>query len=192
MTDDSNPGDGAWIRAALDRYEGPLTRYAARLTGDLDRARDLVQETFLRLCRAGEGRVRARLPEWLYTVCRNRAIDVGRKESRMKPLAEGGAEKRASREPAPEEAAQQEELRGRVARLLATLSRKEQEVIRLKFQEGLSYREISRVTRLSVSHVGYLIHTGIRSVRRQLETGRDVARGADGWGGGAGAEGVLR
>jgi RNA polymerase sigma-70 factor (ECF subfamily) len=40
--------------------------------------------------------------------------------------------------------------------------------VRLKFQAGLSYREISRVTELSVSNVGYLIHTAIRTLRRQL------------------------
>jgi RNA polymerase sigma-70 factor (ECF subfamily) len=44
----------------------------------------------------------------------------------------------------------------------------QQEVIRLKFQSGLSYREISRVTGLTVSHVGVLIHTGLKSIRIKL------------------------
>jgi RNA polymerase sigma-70 factor (ECF subfamily) len=38
----------------------------------------------------------------------------------------------------------------------------------LKFQGGLSYREISRVTGLTVSHVGVLIHTGLKSIRTKL------------------------
>ena len=41
--------------------------------------------------------------------------------------------------------------------------------MRLKFQNGLSYKEISRVTELSVSNVGYLIHTAIQKLRQQLE-----------------------
>src|SRR4051812_13600788 len=39
-----------WVRAAVARYERPLTQYASHLLGgDVDRARDLVQEAFLRL-----------------------------------------------------------------------------------------------------------------------------------------------
>ena len=41
-----------WIQAALREHEGPLVRYAAQLTGDLDRARDVVQDTFRWMSRA--------------------------------------------------------------------------------------------------------------------------------------------
>lgn len=50
MTDANNAGRQTWIRSILDRYEGPLTRYVTRILGDVDLARDVVQETFLRLC----------------------------------------------------------------------------------------------------------------------------------------------
>ena len=40
--------------------------------------------------------------------------------------------------------------------------------LRLRFQEELSYKQISAVTGHSVSHVGVLIHDGIRSIRRRL------------------------
>lgn len=43
----------AWIRSALEQYEAPLVRYAARLLrGDANRARDVVQDTFMRMCQA--------------------------------------------------------------------------------------------------------------------------------------------
>ena len=38
-------------------------------------------------------------------------------------------------------------------------------MLRLKLQEHLSYQQISAVTGLSVSHVGVLIHNGLKSVR---------------------------
>jgi RNA polymerase sigma-70 factor (ECF subfamily) len=177
MTDEAeHPTDR--IRHALERYEGRLTRYATRITGDLDQARDIVQETFLRLCRTDPSRVDGRLGEWLFTVCRNRAIDVGRKESRMKPLSEGLAEARETLEPAPADVAEARESKGRLRRVLDTLPERQQEVIRLKFQEGMSYREISRVTKLTVSNVGYLLHTGIQTMRSQLGAGPGVAREA--------------
>src|SRR5437660_1477623 len=44
-----------WIQSAVLQFEPPLILYAARILGDIDRARDVVQETFLRLC----GQIRA-------------------------------------------------------------------------------------------------------------------------------------
>src|SRR5436305_15259890 len=99
MTGQPQAENGPWVRDAVDRYEGPLTLYAARLLGDADAARDVVQETFLRLCRQGRAGVEPRLAEWLYTVCRHRALDVLRKESRMSRLSEEQAERCLS--PAP-------------------------------------------------------------------------------------------
>ena len=69
--------DSAWIRAALDRYERPLVLHARRLTGDLEQARDAVQETFLRLVKERRDAVEPHLAEWLFTVCRNVALDIG-------------------------------------------------------------------------------------------------------------------
>ena len=56
--------------------------------------------------------------------------------------------------------------------LLGDLSPNQQEVVRLKFQDELSYKQISSVTGLTVSNVGFLLHTAIRRLRdglRQLE-----------------------
>jgi len=58
---------------------GKLTRYAAHILGDNDRARDVVQDTFVRLWETDRSEI-AQLRDWLYAVCRNRAIDVRRRE----------------------------------------------------------------------------------------------------------------
>jgi RNA polymerase sigma-70 factor (ECF subfamily) len=39
----------AWVLSALERFERPLLQYALSIVQDLDRARDIVQETFMRL-----------------------------------------------------------------------------------------------------------------------------------------------
>ena len=72
-----------WVREALHQFEGPLVRYAQRITGDLEAARDVVQDTFLKLCREDPATVDGHLSQWLFTVTRNRALDVHRKERRM-------------------------------------------------------------------------------------------------------------
>src|SRR5580698_6924265 len=158
-----------WVRAAVGRFSGPLTRYAQVITGDLEQARDVVQDTFIRLCDEKPGRVDPYLAQWLFTVCRNRALDVQRKQSRMKPLDEVKMNSQASPDPSPAAQAERRETDVKVVGLLARLPRNQQEVVRLKFQNGLSYREISEVTQLSVSNVGFLMHTAIKTLRQQMK-----------------------
>jgi len=170
---DERPATGrGWIAEVLDQYEGPLTRYAARLTLNVESARDVVQETFLRLCGEDPTKVNGNLPQWLFTVCRNRALDVRRKEGRMEAVTTGQAEVRAASEADPAAVAEHREGAAGAMRVLSTLPEKQQEVIRLRFQNGLSYKQIAAITTLSVSNVGFLIHTAIRTLREQLASRR--------------------
>ncbi len=164
-----------WLQSVLDRYERPLVRYAERLTGNLDLARDVVQDTFIRLCRRDRAGLDGHEAQWLFTVCRNRALDVRRKERRMRTLTEVEAETHESPTPDPADVAEHRQTTALVLGLLADLPPNQQEVIRLKFQAGLSYKEIAHVTKLTVSNVGFLIHTAIKTIRRQLSAESDPA-----------------
>jgi RNA polymerase sigma-70 factor (ECF subfamily) len=44
--------------------------------------------------------------------------------------------------------------------------------VRLKFQNGFSYKEIARITELSVTNVGFLIHTAVTRLRREFAAER--------------------
>ena len=70
--------------------------------------------------------------------------------------------------PLPSTILEKREVAGRVTALLERLPASQREVMYLKFQEGMSYKEISKVTQLSVSNVGFLIHTAVKTIRRQL------------------------
>ena len=63
-----------------------------------------------------------------------------------------------------------------VLRVLETLPKNQREVIYLKFQCDLSYKEISDITSLSVSNIGFLIHTAIKSIRTQLLPSPETVR----------------
>jgi RNA polymerase sigma-70 factor (ECF subfamily) len=52
--------------------------------------------------------------------------------------------------------------------VVQTLPKNQREVIYLKFQCDLSYKEISDITKLSVTNVGFLIHTAVRNIRQQI------------------------
>ena len=161
------PPDDAWMRAVVRRYELPLTQYAQRITGCRERARDVVQDTFLRLGKLPPGALGDEPAKWLFTVCRHRALDVCRKEHRMTYLDPEAAEAEPSIDPSPADALARKEAAGFLLRILEKLPPRQQEVIQLKFQNGLSYQEIAEVTQLSVSHVGVLIHKGIKALREQ-------------------------
>lgn len=173
---------GPWVLDAVARFETPLAQYASHLlAGDPERARDLVQEVFLRLCDQEPERVGDHLAEWLYTVCRNLAIDVRRKERRMRLMTEehadmyesGADERDLPQYPAPDDAAERDDSYSHVLRVMEDLPPNQQEVIRLKFQHGLSYKQISEVTSLTVTNVGFLLHTGLKTLRKQLAMSAD-------------------
>jgi RNA polymerase sigma-70 factor (ECF subfamily) len=159
-----------WVRESVSRFAGPLTRYAQVITGDLELARDIVQETFIRLCDEKPERVNSHLAQWLFTVCRNRALDLQRKRSRMQSLSPVEMNAQASPEPSPSAQAEKNETDGELLSLMARLPKNQEEVVRLKFQNGLSYREIAAVTGLSTSNVGFLIHTAIKTLRDQMKS----------------------
>jgi RNA polymerase sigma factor (sigma-70 family) len=197
----NNSGDAhEWFCTVVDRFEGPLVRYAKSITGDTERARDVVQEAFLRLHReftfsSGErwqgdgvklngraapsprpspvkGEGEKQRPEnvqaWLYTVCRRQALDVLRKETRMKTLDDAQAAVCECPVPAQSAAVELHETQSQLLRLLADLPANQREVVRLKFQDGLSYRDIAEVTGLTSSNVGYLLHVALKRLREQL------------------------
>ena len=174
------PPDASQLVAVLDRYERPLVRYALSILHDVEAARDVVQETFVQYA---EGRApAASSPEenvrgsnngntplgrhaeaWLFTVTRNRAIDHQRKQSRIIPMHP--IDDRSSDEPGPAAVLERREIAGSLLRLLDELSANQREVIRLKFQNDLSYKEIAEITQLSVTNVGFLLHTGLKKLR---------------------------
>ncbi|NNE91841.1 MAG: sigma-70 family RNA polymerase sigma factor [Verrucomicrobiales bacterium] len=157
------------VERAQKEFEGPLTGYAASLLGgDWERARDVVQDTFIKLYRQDPNLIAGKLKSWLYTVCRNRAIDVLRKENPMRTSGGEAFEHLNDSRPDPSVTAEKRERHDEVMRFVERLPENQREVIRLKFQGDLSYKEIAEIADLSVSNVGFLIHTGIKRLRMMM------------------------
>lgn len=166
---EGRPDDSdGWIRSVLERHEGPLLAYATRLLGgDLERARDLVQDVFLRLVRADRAAIGERTAVWLFHVCRNRALDVCAKERPM--LALDTAE--PPPDPRVEGPLERLAMHDESARLCAAVERlpeRERELVHLKFQHDLSYQEMGAVTGLTATNVGFLLHKALRTLRERL------------------------
>src|SRR5438067_421622 len=151
----------------LRRFEIPLLQYAARITGNRERARDVVQETFIKFQRNGALEREDEPATWLFTVCRNGALNVCRKERRMMYLDEEAIESRESEQPMPFDQLEQKEATGFLLRIVATLPARQQEVIQLKFQNDLSYQQIADIMQTNANNVGVLLHTALKTLRQR-------------------------
>lgn len=157
-----------FIEQAMADYESPLVGYAMNILHDVERARDVVQDTFIRLCQQDVARFSDGLKTWLFTVCRNRAYDVLRKEKRTVLGEDEKILATASNTPSPDHAADFDERFAQVHSAMQRLSANQREVIQLKFTQGLSYHEIAAITGLSEGNIGFLIHTGLKRLRGLL------------------------
>lgn len=166
MAHDSDEARRVWICDALARHEGALLRFALRLCGDADRARDIVQETFLRLCREPIEAVRGHEAAWLFRVCRQRALDCLRKEQRM-AVADDAVSLTAD-EHGPDDAAELRDESSRLRALMGELPHRQQDLLRLKFRDGLSYRQIAEALEMSVTNVGFQLHTTLAKLRSRM------------------------
>src|SRR6184192_3816101 len=150
----------------LRRFETPLLQFATRIIGNREKARDVVQETFIKFQSNG-----AVAPEktatWLFTVCRNGALNVCRKEKRIMYLDEEIIASREDEQPMPFERIEQREASGFLMKILATLPPRQQEVLQLKFQNDLSYQQIAEITKTTANNVGVLIHTALKTLRQR-------------------------
>jgi len=154
-----------WVLSVLDEHEARLMRYAARLLGDEEAARDVVQHAFLRLCDQSPNDLHGRVAQWLFTVCRNRAVDMLRARRQTVSLGEIDARASVSKEPDPAVAVERQELYGRLNGLVAGLPPSQREAVDL-WTEGFAYRQIARITGHSEGNVRVLVHRALKTLRR--------------------------
>jgi len=74
----------------------------------------------------------------------------------------------ADPQPLPDEQIVRLEGIGLVRLSVETLDPRSRELIRLKFNEGLSYKEIGARTGLSSGNVGYLLHHALKAIGEEL------------------------
>ncbi len=158
--------------AIVGQYQTGLLRYATRMVRDPNLAQDVVQEVFIKLFHAWDGKHEAspRLRGWLYRVTHNEAVDLIRKQSRYRDaVARHADEPRVMTAPAPNEALVDDERHRVVLDHLDRLSPVERQVLLLRLEEGLSYQEIADVTERSVGNVGKVLHHAVRKVSEELK-----------------------
>ena len=165
-----------WITEAMALYERALVGYVHGFTGSEDQARDIVQDAFIKLCQKSKDDFDGGLKAWLYKVCRNGALQLLRKENRMTELTDETMSLQSEKSPSPDVSTEKKDQYRHMMSLIGSLPTKQQEVIRLKYNHQLSYKEISDIAGLTVTNVGRLLHTGLQNLRVKMNKLQEVAR----------------
>jgi RNA polymerase sigma-70 factor (ECF subfamily) len=174
-------GDEQGFHRLFTRYRAPLVHYLFRFTGNRAVAEELMQETFLRLCRGARAyEPRTAFRTWLYQI----ATNVGRNEVRRReysvrkepltdlmPTREGRGRDREDclGSGSPEGMAEARETEEIVQVALGCMSEKQRAALLLSRHHGLSYQEIAGAMGLRVGAVKSLIHRATETLRKHLD-----------------------
>lgn len=155
-------------------------RYAHRLCGEMESAKDLVQETFLSAYR-GFNRFRgdARISTWLYTIASRACMRMRRKRKgqperelsldELVPTSDGEFRLQIPVDGlTPEEALENKELREALDQAIQKLPSKYRMTLVLRDMEGLSAKEVGIVMGANERAVKSRLHRARLFVRREL------------------------
>jgi RNA polymerase sigma-70 factor, ECF subfamily len=162
----------------VQRWEEPIFRLCARMTGDTHQAEDLKQEAFARVyTHRKEFRSDAKFSSWLWRIALNLCYDALRKRLRHGecPLEDDpGADvssmsEHAAEGPTPDVQAAAQEENEMVRQALVRLPESGRTLLALRYGEGLKLREIAEILELSEATVSYRITIALDQMTRILE-----------------------
>ena len=158
------------IFAAMER---PLLAYVYHLMNDRDEAQDIVQESFMRLHQHFD---EVRQPSaWLYRTSRNLAFSYKRKHGKVIPFSpivgedDSPSMEQIDEQPLPDDRTERLESVGLAMLCLDRLAEDMRTLVKMKFVEGLSYKEMATTTGMSIGNVGYKLHHAIKLLAGEME-----------------------
>jgi len=171
-------GDFECFERLVGRYEKKIYNLALRMLRDPDDAREILQETFLKVYDNLEKfRGEAQLSTWIYRIAMNEALMRIRKDKhrpRSLEVVDEDGERReidvADWKPRPVDRALTKELGGELDRAVALLPEDYRGAFLLRDVEGLSNEQIAKAMKLSVPAVKSRIHRARVFLRNELAT----------------------
>jgi RNA polymerase sigma-70 factor (ECF subfamily) len=171
-------GDEFAFQILVHRHQSSVLNLIYRYLGDRTMAGDLAQEVFIRVWRAAKSyEPKARFTTWVYRIAANLCLNElksakGKKLIPLESEEEDGrriaSENRFDVSPSPEDLLLAEERSRRISEALQSLPESQRMALILKRYEGLSYDEIARVMRCSVSAVESLLVRAKRNLQEKL------------------------
>lgn len=156
---------------AFSRYGDGLYFYVLKLTGDEEKAKDIVQECFLRLWKnIATIDTQADLRPLLVTYIKNLLIDDFRKSRKQQQALLSLQHSMEDETIAPEVESRLniKDRQRQLAQSLSNLPEKRQTIFRLIRQEGLSYHEVAQQLNLSLADVKKQMRLSMQVIRKAL------------------------
>jgi RNA polymerase sigma-70 factor (ECF subfamily) len=149
----------------FERHNNALFRYYARVSGDHDASKDLVQEVFMRILRYRKSfRGESQFATWMYRIARNAHIDQGRKWTNETPFDENFDQ--AAERPARGGAGEYNEQADLLRQALAKLPEDKREILILSKFQDLKYTDIAEILDCSVENVKVRVHRALTDLRK--------------------------
>ena len=165
-----NTNDPEAFARLLDRWQDPIHRLCARMTGDAARAEDLTQEIFTKIfTRSKDFRPDSKFSTWLWRIALNHCYDELRRVKRRPESALDDDPEVPSIELAPDAQTATDEECALVRASLLRLPEISRTVLALRYCEGLKLREISEILDLPESTIHSRIAVALGQITRILE-----------------------
>lgn len=170
MPDDNG---GLDFVAFYNEFLPQVYRYVQYRVADTATAEDLTATIFEKALRAwGKRRKPDSVAPWIFRIARNTVTSHYRRRGRWLEVPLDNVEDKTSTDNRPEEMVLHAERWERIRAGIQALSRREQDIIALKFGSGLTNRAIAPVVHISESNVAVILHRTMRKLHAYLEGGK--------------------
>jgi RNA polymerase sigma-70 factor (ECF subfamily) len=170
LVEASGRGDHKAFESLVKRYQRPVLNFITRF-GVQYQAEDLTQEVFLRIYRAAPRfQARAKVSTWIFQIAYHQALtEIGRHKRRQNLNETLYQNREESAEETLSGPTKRYELEEEIILALGRLPVNQRAALLLRANEGLSYREIGSVLRVSVQSVESLLFRARTSLKRYLD-----------------------
>jgi len=153
-----------------DEFLPQVYRYVRYRVADTATAEDLTAAIFERALRAWNKRRKPNsAASWIFRIARNTVVSHYRWRGRRSHVPLDDAEGKPSTDATPEEWVLQTERWARIQEGIQALSRREQDIIALKFGSELTNRAIAPIVGVSEGNVAVILHRAMRKLHAHLE-----------------------
>ena len=173
-------GDEASFNYLAEKHHRRVIHFLFRMVGNQAIAEELAQEVFLRVYRArGSYRAEARFTTWLYRIATNLAVNYAR-DTRHERTAQtvyldqpdeetGTSPDLADDEPSAEERLVRDERMAAIRRHVMALPERQRMAVLMHKYQGMDYRQIGEVLKLSESATKSLLFRAYQTLREKLK-----------------------
>ena len=152
-------GDREAVSQLLERHARRVRDYVRMLVKDGDVADDLTQEVLIKVVKVlDEGRYtdKGRFLPWVLRIAHNRVLDYFRAQKQVKTVSESNSGfdiwgNKNLAEPSIEDQLVSEQQAEEVRALIELLPEEQREVVKMRYYEGLSFKEIAELTGVSIN-----------------------------------------